>query len=62
MPKDSLTVTDNRTDQHYHPPIADGAVHTIDLRQVKTDTGDFGLMGSDPAFMNTASRRGGGQR
>jgi citrate synthase len=57
MPKDSLTVVDNRTDKRYELPMADGTVRTIDLRQIKTDPRDFGLMGYDPAFMNTASCR-----
>src|SRR4026209_2046897 len=57
MPKDSLAVVDNRNDQRYELPIASGAVRTIDLRQIKQDPKDFGLMGYDPAFMNTASCR-----
>jgi len=57
MPKDSLTVVDNRNDKRYELPIADGTARTMDLRQVKTGPDDFGLMGYDPAFMNTASCR-----
>jgi citrate synthase len=57
MPKDSLAVVDNRNDQRYELPIVSGAVRTIDLRQIKQDPKDFGLMGYDPAFMNTASCR-----
>ena len=57
MPKESLTLIDNRTDRHYELPIVDGAVRSIDLRQVKLDPKDFGLMGYDPAYMNTASCR-----
>src|SRR4026209_2737831 len=57
MPKDSLAVVDNRNDQRYELPIASGAVRTIDLRQIKQEPKDFGLMGYDPAFMNTASCR-----
>ena len=54
---DSLTVTDNRTGQTYELPITDGTVRGVDLRQIKTDPEDFGLMSYDPAFMNTASCR-----
>ncbi|OGQ82672.1 MAG: citrate (Si)-synthase [Deltaproteobacteria bacterium RIFCSPLOWO2_12_FULL_60_19] len=55
MAKDSLTITDNRTGKSYELPIQNGAIRTADLRQIRTDEEDFGLMGYDPAFMNTAS-------
>ncbi len=55
--KDSLTVTDNRTGQTYEIPIDDGTVRAMDLRQIKVDDTDFGVMSYDPAFMNTASCR-----
>src|SRR5262245_21756213 len=57
MPKDTLTVTDNRTGKIYELPIVDGTIRAADLRQVKSDDTDFGLMAYDPAFMNTASCR-----
>jgi len=62
MAKDSLTITDNRTGKTYELPILYGtfptygaAVRTADLRQIKVSDDDFGLMGYDPAFTNTAS-------
>jgi citrate synthase len=55
MPSNTLTVTDNRTGRTYEIPIADGTIKAGDLRQIKTDAADFGLMTYDPAFMNTAS-------
>jgi len=57
MPKDSLTITDNRTNKVYEVPITDGTIRGIDLRQIRTSDDDFGLMSYDPAFMNTASCR-----
>ena len=54
---ESLTVTDNRTDKTYELPITDGTVKTMDLRQIKVSEDDFGLMGYDPGFTNTASCR-----
>jgi citrate synthase len=54
---DSLTVTDNRTGRTYELPITDGTVKAMDLRQIKVDEEDFGLMTYDPAFTNTASTR-----
>jgi len=56
-PADTLTVTDNRTGRNYEIPIVDGAVRSLDLRQIKTSEEDFGLLAYDPAFMNTASCR-----
>ncbi len=57
MSKNTLTITDNRTGKTYELPIADGTIRTADLRQIKTGDDDFGLMGYDPAFLNTASCR-----
>jgi citrate synthase len=54
---DSLSVTDNRTGKTYELPISDGTVRAMDLRQIKADADDFGLMTYDPAFMNTAACR-----
>ncbi len=55
--KDSLTVTDNRTGKQYDLPISEGTIKAGDLRQIRTDEQDFGLMAYDPAFLNTASCR-----
>jgi citrate synthase len=55
MPKDTLTVTDNRTGKTFELPITNGTIKAIDLRQMKTSEDDFGLMSYDPAFTNTAS-------
>jgi citrate synthase len=53
--KDSLSITDNRTGKKYELPIAHGAIRALDLRQIKTDADDFGLMAYDPALNNTAA-------
>jgi len=57
VPKDTLTVVDNRTGKSYELPIQDGTVRAADLRQIKMSDDDFGLMSYDPAFMNTAACR-----
>ena len=54
---DSFTVIDNRTGKKYELPITDGTIRAIDLRQIKVDPDDFGLLTYDPAFTNTASCR-----
>ena len=55
MDPETLTITDNRTNQTYTVPIYKGTVRAMDLRQIKTGPDDFGLMTYDPAFMNTAA-------
>jgi len=55
MPKDALTITDQRTDKAYETPVELGTIRAMDLRKIKTDAEDFGLMTYDPAFMNTAA-------
>ena len=55
--RDTLTVTDNRTGSSYELAITDGSIRSLDVRQIKTSTEDFGLLAYDPAFMNTASCR-----
>src|SRR5207244_7068734 len=57
MSEQSLTTTDNRTGKSYTLPIENGTVRAIDLRQIKTDADDFGLMAYDPALMNTAATK-----
>lgn len=59
---DTLTIIDNRTGMQYEVPIQYGtyplygaAINTTDLRQIKVAPDDFGLLGYDPAFTNTAS-------
>src|SRR5688572_21415874 len=54
---DTLEIRDNRTGKTYSVPITDGTIRAQDLRQVKVDNDDFGMMSYDPAFMNTASCR-----
>jgi citrate synthase len=54
---ETLTVTDNRTGKTYELPIADGTIKATDLRNIKVNDDDFGMMTYDPAFMNTASCR-----
>ena len=57
MASNTLSVTDNRTAANYNLPIENGTIRAMDLRKIKTDPDDFGLMTYDPAFMNTASCR-----
>ena len=55
MPSDTLTITDNRTGKTYEVPIENGTIRAIDLRRIKTDDEDFGLMTYDPGYTNTAA-------
>jgi len=53
--RDTLSVTDNRTGKSYELEIKNGTIRAMDLRGIKVDEDDFGLMSFDPAFTNTAS-------
>lgn len=55
--QDTLTVIDNRTGKTYQIPLTNGTLNAMDLRQIKVDSEDFGLMSYDPAFKNTASTK-----
>jgi citrate synthase len=54
MTRDSLTITDNRNGKTYEIPITDDTIRALDLRQIKLNQSDFGMMSYDPAFNNTA--------
>ena len=54
---DTLTITDNRTGKQYEIPIEDETIRATELRNIKVNEDDFGLMTYDPAFTNTASCR-----
>ena len=53
--QETLTIIDNRTDLRYEVPVHRGTIRTMDLRKIHESPEDFGVMGYDPAFMNTAS-------
>ncbi|HWE32641.1 MAG TPA: citrate synthase [Solirubrobacteraceae bacterium] len=54
---DTLSVTDNRTGKTYEIPIEDETIRATELRNIKVNDDDFGLMAYDPAYMATASCR-----
>jgi citrate synthase len=53
--RDTLSITDNRTGKQYEIPVQNDTIRALDLRQIKVNADDFGLMSYDPAFTNTAS-------
>ena len=56
--RNTLSIRDNRTGRDYEVDILDGdVVRAMDLRQIKVNDDDFGMMAYDPAFTNTASTR-----
>jgi len=56
--KNSLSIRDNRTGREYEVDILEGdVVRAMDLRQIRVNEDDFGMMAYDPAFSNTASTR-----
>jgi citrate synthase len=54
---DTLSITDNRTGKTYEVEITDDTIPAMELRQIKVNDDDFGMMAYDPAFTNTASCR-----
>ena len=54
-PRETLSITDNRTGKSYEVPITHGSIRAMDLRQIKVDPTEFGMMSYDPAYNNTAS-------
>lgn len=55
MTKNTFTLIDNRTGRTYELPVTHDTIRAMDLRQIKVNDDDFGLMSYDPAFKNTAS-------
>ncbi len=41
-PRETLTITDNRTGKSYEVPITHDTIRAADLRQIKVDPKDFG--------------------
>ncbi len=57
-PRNTLSIRDNRTGREYEVDIHEGEViRAMDLRQIRVNEDDFGMMSYDPAFTNTASTR-----
>ncbi len=52
---DTLTITDNRTGTQYEVPIQNDTIKAIDLRKIKVDPEEFGMMTYDPGYDNTAA-------
>jgi len=57
MSKNTLTITDNRTGRTYEVPVEYDTINAMDLRQIKVNDDDFGMMSYDPGFKNTASTK-----
>ena len=53
--RDTLTIVDNRTGRQYEVPVKNETIRALDLRQIRVEDSDFGIMSYDPAFTNTAS-------
>ena len=53
--KNTLSITDNRTGRQYEVNVREGdVIRAMDLRQIKVNESDFGMMAYDPGFTNTA--------
>jgi citrate synthase len=53
-----LTIRDHRTGKDYEIPVLGGnVIRAMDLRQIRVDEDEFGMMAYDPALTNTAFTR-----
>ena len=59
MSRNSLTITDNRTGETYEVPIQDETINAIDLRKIKVQADEFGMMTYDPASPTQLRARAG---
>ncbi len=50
-----LTITDSRTNRQYALPIRESTVRAIELRQIRQDPEEFGMLSYDPGYTNTAA-------
>ena len=57
MADNTLTIKDNRTGKEYEVPIENDTIKAMDLRQIKVNDTDFGMMAYDPGFKNTANTK-----
>jgi len=57
MTNETLTITDNRTGRTYELPVTYDTINAMDLRKIKVNDDDFGMMSYDPGFKNTASTK-----
>ena len=56
--QETLSIRDNRTGKNYEVDIHSGdVIRAMDLRQIKVNDDDFGMMAYDPGFTNTASTK-----
>jgi citrate synthase len=53
--KQTLSITDNRTGKGYEVPIEHDTIRAIELRKIKVNADEFGMMTYDPGYDNTAS-------
>src|SRR5208283_3293429 len=53
--RNTVTITDNRTGKSYEIPITHDTIRAMDLRQIKVNPSEFGMISYDPAYNNTAS-------
>ena len=54
-PRNTVTITDNRTGKTCEIPITHDTIRAMDLRQIKVNPTEFGMISYDPAYNNTAS-------
>ncbi len=55
MEDGKLTINDSRTGKDYPLQITNSSIRAIELRQIRQDPEEFGMLSYDPGYTNTAS-------
>lgn len=55
MDEGKLTITDSRTGQDFTLAIENSSIRAGELRPIRRDPGEFGMLSYDPGYTNTAS-------
>ncbi len=55
MEDPKLQITDSRTQKAYELAIKNSSIRALDLRPIKEDPDEFGMLSYDPGYTNTAS-------
>ncbi len=55
MDEGKLTITDSRTGLTYTLPITEASIRALELRPIRRDPDEFGMLSYDPGYTNTAS-------
>ena len=53
--RETLAILDNHIEEEYEIPITDSTFRAVDLRQIKVDPDELGVMSFNPGILKTAA-------